>query len=39
MSFVALVGSDRFGLKWGPVPVLLALPMYFVIRKFHPRAL
>src|SRR5499427_7754175 len=36
MSVVALVGSDRFARKWGPVPVLLALPMYFVIRKFQP---
>jgi amino acid transporter len=36
MSVVALVGSDPFARKWGPVPVLLALPMYFVIRRFHP---
>jgi hypothetical protein len=36
MSVVALVGSDPFARKWGPVPVLLALPMYFVIRKFQP---
>src|ERR1700747_3370994 len=36
MSVVALVGSDPFARKWGPVPVLLALPMYFVIRKFRP---
>ena len=36
MSVVALVGSDRFALKWGPVPVLLALPMYFMIRRFQP---
>jgi amino acid transporter len=35
MSVVALVGSDPFARKWGPVPVLFALPMYFVIRKFH----
>jgi amino acid transporter len=34
MSVVALVGSDPFARKWGPLPVLLALPMYFVIRKF-----
>ena len=38
MSVVALVGSDPFARKWGPVPVLLALPMYFVIRKFRPNA-
>ena len=36
MSVVALVGSDPFARRWGPVPVLLALPMYFVIRKFQP---
>lgn len=36
MSVVALVGSDPFARKWGPVPVLLALPMYFVIRKMQP---
>ena len=35
MSVVALVGSDRFARKWGPVPVLLALPMYFVVRRFR----
>jgi len=33
MSVVALVGSDPFARKWGPVPVLLALPMYFVLRR------
>jgi len=36
MSVVALVGSDPFARKWGPVPVLLALPMYFVVRRFQP---
>ncbi|HKW63637.1 MAG TPA: APC family permease [Candidatus Acidoferrum sp.] len=36
MSVVALVGSDPFARKWGPLPVLLALPMYFVIRRFQP---
>lgn len=35
MSVVALVGSDPFARKWGPVPVLLALPMYFLIRRFQ----
>jgi len=35
MSVVALVGSDPFARKWGPVPVLLALPMYFVFRRFQ----
>lgn len=38
MSVVALAGSDPFARKWGPVPVLLALPMYFVIRRFRPNA-
>jgi len=33
MSVVALVGSDPFARKWGPVPVLLAPVMYFVFRK------
>jgi len=35
MSVVASVGSDPFARKWGPVPVLLALPMYFVIRRWQ----
>jgi len=35
MSVVALVGSDPFARKWGPVPVLLAVPMYFVVREFQ----
>jgi len=35
MSVVALAGSDPFARKWGPVPVLLALPMYFVIRRIQ----
>lgn len=36
MSVVALVGSDPFARRWGPAPVLFALPMYFVIRRFQP---
>ena len=32
MSVVALVGSDPFARKWGPVPVLLGPVMYFVLR-------
>jgi amino acid transporter len=36
MSVVALVGSDPFARRWGPGPVLFALPMYFVIRRFQP---
>ena len=30
MAMVALVGSDKFALKWGPVPVLLGVVAYFV---------
>jgi len=30
MSVVALVGSDKFALKWGPVPVALGVIAYFV---------
>lgn len=30
MSVVALVGSDRFALKWGPLPVMLGVAAYFV---------
>jgi amino acid transporter len=37
MSVVALMGSDPFARKWGPVPVLLAPVMYFVFRKLQPR--
>ncbi len=37
MSVVALVGSDPFARKWGPVPVLLGPVVYFVIRKVQAR--
>src|SRR6267378_3654392 len=33
MSVVALVGSDPFARKWGPLPVLLGPVMYFVLRR------
>ena len=33
MSVVALVCSDKFALKWGPVPVLLGVAAYFVFPK------
>jgi amino acid transporter len=33
MSVVALVGSDPFARKWGPVPVVLGPIVYFVLRK------
>jgi hypothetical protein len=31
MGVVALVGSDRFALKWGPLPVLFGVVMYFAL--------
>lgn len=33
MSVVALVASDKFALKWGPVPVVLGVLAYFVFPK------
>jgi amino acid transporter len=30
MSTVALIGSDKFALKWGPIPVVLGIVAYFV---------
>jgi len=33
MTIVALVGSDKFALKWGPVPVTLGVVAYFVFPK------
>ncbi len=30
MSAVALIGSDKFALKWGPIPVVLGVVAYFV---------
>jgi amino acid transporter len=35
MSAVALVGSDKFALKWGPVPVALGVMAYFVFPKIR----
>jgi len=35
MSVVALVGSDKFALKWGPVPVALGVVAYFVFPKIR----
>ena len=34
MSVVALIGSDPFARKWGPIPVLLGPVAYFVFRRF-----
>lgn len=33
MSGVALLGSDRFGLRWGPVALLLGPLVYLLIRR------
>jgi len=33
MAIVAVVGSDRFALKWGPLPVVLGVVAYFVFPK------
>jgi amino acid transporter len=33
MSVIALVGSDKFALKWGPLPVALGVLIYFAFVK------
>jgi amino acid transporter len=35
MSAVAVIGSDKFALKWGPVPVVLGIVVYFVLPKMR----
>lgn len=35
MGVVALVGSDKFALKWGPIPVALGILAYFVFPKIR----
>jgi len=35
MSVVALVFSDKFALKWGPVPVLLGVAAFFVFSRIR----
>jgi amino acid transporter len=35
MSVVALVGSDKFALKWGPLPVALGFAAYFLFRNLR----
>ncbi|MGB9434208.1 MAG: APC family permease [Candidatus Acidiferrum sp.] len=35
MGAVALVGSDKFALKWGPIPVALGIVMYFLFPKLR----
>jgi amino acid transporter len=37
MSFVALLGSDRYGLRWGPAAIVLGPVMYWVLRAGKPR--
>jgi amino acid transporter len=35
MGAVALLGSDKFALKWGPIPVALGIVMYFLFPKLR----
>jgi amino acid transporter len=35
MSAVALIGSDKFALKWGPMPVALGMVAYFLFPKLR----
>jgi amino acid transporter len=35
MSAVAVVGSDKFALKWGPIPVVLGILAYYVFPKLR----
>lgn len=37
MTIVAIVGSDKFALKWGPLPVALGVAAYFVFPRIHKR--
>lgn len=37
MGIFALVGSDHFALKWGPIPVLLGVLAYYVFPHFKKR--
>jgi len=39
MSGVALLGSDRFALRWGPVAILLGPVAYLFVRKMRARQL
>jgi amino acid transporter len=38
MSAVAVIGSDKFALKWGPIPVLLGVVAYYVFPKLRAAA-
>ena len=35
MGAVALLGSDKFALRWGPIPVALGIVMYFLFPKLR----
>ena len=35
MGVVALIGSDKFALKWGPIPVALGVVAYFLFPKIR----
>jgi amino acid transporter len=35
MSAVAVIGSDKFALKWGPIPVVLGIVAYFVLPRMR----
>jgi hypothetical protein len=37
ISGVALLGSDRFGTRWGPIALLLGPAAYLLMRRLHPR--
>jgi amino acid transporter len=38
MSAVAVIGSDKFAMKWGPVPVALGIVAYFILPKMSAAA-
>jgi amino acid transporter len=38
MGIFALVGSDRFALKWGPIPVLLGVAAFYIFPKIRAAA-
>jgi hypothetical protein len=36
ISGVALLGSDRFGMRWGPVALVLGPVAYLLMRRLRP---
>ena len=38
MSLVALLGSDRYGLRWGPVALVAGPIVYLILRRFNWRS-